>query len=148
MKNSTLAIALLSLVLLAGCTGQQPADTGGAQEQGGDTQSTAACDGVDGETHTVTYTQNGFTPQDITVEQCDTVTWESEGPRMWVASDRHPTHTDYDGTTTNQHCDGTSSSTFDACEPTPSYSFTFDKTGEWGYHNHVRAAHGGTVVVR
>ncbi|MDY6769963.1 MAG: hypothetical protein SVU88_03250, partial [Candidatus Nanohaloarchaea archaeon] len=98
------------------------------------------------ETHTVSYSSGGFTPQQITVQRCDTVRWESQGPEMWVGSDVHPTHTEYDGTGLNQHCPNDGSA-FDQCGTGSTYSFTFEQTGEWGYHNHARAAHGGTVVV-
>lgn len=65
---------------------------------------------------------------------------------MWVASAVHPTHSQYDGTSQNQHCPG--GSTFDQCGTGSTYSFTFEKTGEFGYHNHALAGHRGTVVVQ
>ncbi len=89
------------------------------------------------ETLEVVYTEDGFEPETITVSEGDTVTWEnrSEVP-MWVASDAHPAHTDYPE--------------FDAGEgfaPGGSYSFTFDRTGNWGYHDHLSSFRTGTVVV-
>lgn len=97
----------------------------------------------------VTYTNDGFSPQTIEIEQGETVTWESEGPDMWVASDVHPTHTNYAGTSRSEHCgdDSTEDVRFDSCEGVDEYSFTFTKTGEWGYHNHLLYSHSGTVVV-
>lgn len=89
------------------------------------------------ETLEVTYTEDGFEPATITVSEGDTVTWEnrSEVP-MWVASDPHPAHTDYPG--------------FDAGEgfaPGSSYSFTFDRVGSWGYHDHLSSFRTGVVIV-
>jgi putative cell wall-binding protein/plastocyanin len=95
----------------------------------------------------VTYTSDGFSPRIIEIEQGETVTWRSEGPDMWVGSNQHPTHTEYDGTSLRQHCGGGAEATFDSCEDVDTYSFTFNKTGEWGYHNHLLSSHSGTVVV-
>lgn len=96
----------------------------------------------------VYYTSEGFQPQQITIQQGDTVTWvnNASGP-MWVGSNNHPAHTKYDGTSTYQHCSGGESDTFDQCSAGDRYSFTFGKTGEWGYHNHRSAFDEGTVVV-
>ena len=101
---------------------------------------------------TVTYTGSGFSPATITVSPGTTVTFVNQtGNRMWVASDVHPTHTAYDGTSTSQHCANgapTSSSIFDQCGAGSSFSFTFTKAGTWEYHNHANSSHGGTIVVR
>ena len=68
---------------------------------------------------------------------------------MWVGSDAHPTHTQYAGTTVSEHCqDGDETSrAFDQCSVSDTYTFTFEQTGEWDYHNHVNASAGGTIVV-
>lgn len=114
-----------------------------------DTQST---NGEDEETTsepavTVTYTNDGFSPETVTITRGQTVrfTNESDGD-MWVASAVHPTHTVYPEKT-EEDCLG---SAFDACQsvaPGNSWSFTFNETGEWGYHNHRRANHTGAIVV-
>jgi plastocyanin len=99
---------------------------------------------------TVIYGAQGFSPQTITVPLGTTVTFVSQGAdEMWIASDPHPTHQGYDGTTKNQHCAvGYSGPTpFDQCSTGMSYSFTFLKAGTWGYHNHGAAGDRGTVVV-
>jgi len=99
--------------------------------------------------YTVSYTGSGFTPASITVAVGDTVTFINDsGSNMWVASILHPSHKVYGGTTLSQHCaDGSDNSAFDQCETGNSYSFTFDKIGNWKYHNHIRAGIIGTVVV-
>lgn len=44
----------------------------------------------------VTYTDSGFSPNNLTIKNGQTVTFKNEGPGdMWVASAPHPTHTDY-----------------------------------------------------
>jgi plastocyanin len=100
----------------------------------------------------VTYTKDGFSPKEITINAGDTVRFENEsGPNMWVASAFHPTHTTYSDTSLNEHCPDTDNTTFDACtnyEAGTNWDFTFTKTGEWGYHNHSRANHFGKVIVQ
>jgi plastocyanin len=102
---------------------------------------------------TITYTNNGFSPSTLTVALGTTVTFvnQSSNP-MWVASNPHPTHQGYDGTTKNTHCASgyTGPAPFDECTTVDSggtYTFTFTKTGSWGYHNHALESDGGTVVV-
>jgi plastocyanin len=99
----------------------------------------------------VTYTDSGFQPQQVTVEQGDTVIWESSSSRpMWVGSDQHPVHTEYDGSSTSEHCENqepVSTSVFDQCSSGQTFSFTFKKTGEWRYHNHKYSPHTGMVTV-
>lgn len=88
-------------------------------------------------TMTVTYTDSGFSPSTIMINQGDTVTFVNQSSRrMDVASDPHPLHTDYPG--------------FDEKEgsgPGASYSFTFDRIGQWSYHNHNMPRDKGTVNV-
>ena len=100
---------------------------------------------------TVTYTDQGFSPASVTIEQGQTVTWINQSSKdMWVASAMHPTHMAYDGTALADHCTVGVGTSFDACHvsgPTASYSFTFDKAGTWKYHNHVDASKFGTVIV-
>jgi len=96
---------------------------------------------------TVTYENGQFSPQTVTIKQGQTVRFESAGGNMWVGVDQHPTHTQYDGTSLSEHCNGGQES-FDQCESGDTYSFTFDTTGEFGYHNHVNPSAGGTVIVQ
>ena len=85
----------------------------------------------------VDYTASGFTPAEVTIKKGEMVKFvnRTEDP-MGVASAPHPVHTDYPG--------------FDQGKSSASgmneYSFTFDKVGTWGYHNHENPVHRGTVV--
>ncbi len=86
----------------------------------------------------ITYTNSGFTPKTLTVKVGDTVTFTNDSSQsMWVASNPHPTHTDYAG--------------FDAktgMSRGESYMFTFTKAGTWGFHNHLHSTDGGTIIVQ
>jgi len=86
----------------------------------------------------VSITAGGtFSPATITVKKGTTVTWtNTDGAKVWIASDPHPVHTDYPGL--DSHTD------IGAGE---SFSFTFDKVGSWTYHNHLNPTVKGTVVV-
>ena len=102
----------------------------------------------------VTLTDTGFTPSSVTINRGDAVRFVNDSSRgMWVGADEHPTHTEYDGTSTREHCvDGAAvGGTFDQCASTPrgsSWEFTFTKSGTFGYHNHTGASSVGTVIVR
>ena len=85
----------------------------------------------------IEYTDNGFVPNNVTIERGKTVSFvnKSTGP-MWVASDDHPTHTILP--------------TFDqfmGTEPGTIYQYTFDKTGDWKFHDHINPIWVGTVKV-
>ena|SRR3989338_3829672 len=98
----------------------------------------------------VEYTDaNGFTPDNIAVKIGDTVKFfnKSSG-KMWVGSDIHPTHMNYDGTGLRDHCAAGATASFDQCASGTEYSFTFTKTGSFNYHNHSRPGMKGTVTVK
>jgi plastocyanin len=101
-------------------------------------------------TATVTRTSSGFSPKTITIKKGGTVTFVNQGSGgMWIGSDEHPSHTQYDGTSRSAHCAAgyTGAKPFDQCASGNSYSFTFTKTGTFDYHNHLQATEGGVVKV-
>lgn len=116
--------------------------------------STAATTTAAGPTSTlVTYTDSGFSPKTFTVKLGTTVRFVNNSSHgMWVAVGNHPTHTLYDGTTETSHCSNgiDTTGTFDECKavgPSTVYSFTFQKTGTFPFHNHVQTSDTGTVTV-
>jgi plastocyanin len=117
------------------------------EETGSNTPAPADTSGT-----TITYTKDGFSPANLTVPVGTTVTWVNQtSDRMWVGADEHPTHREYDGSSTPEHCVNNapaSSAVFDQCSAGSTYSFTFTKTGSWDYHNHARSSHGGTITVQ
>jgi|SRR3989344_3270032 len=100
---------------------------------------------------TVTYTDSGYLPKTITIKAGTKVMFVNDSSGgMWTASAMHPTHTVYSGTALTDHCPDAENNTFDECRSNPpgsSWSFTFDKVGEWGYHNHVDASMFGKIIV-
>lgn len=85
----------------------------------------------------ITYDGARFSPSTVTVKAGTTVVFRNTGSGvMWVASNPHPTHhllPDFDAL--RAHASG------------EAYSFIFTRAGTWGYHNHLRADQGGTVIV-
>ncbi len=95
----------------------------------------------------VTYTSAGFDPKVIEIEAGESVKFVNGSNRkMWVASNVHPTHTLYPEES-DADCLGSS---FDACEEIEiggSWSFIFNKVGDWEYHDHLNPSRTGTVEV-
>jgi plastocyanin len=86
---------------------------------------------------TVVYTNDGFTPAELTVKTGTMVTFINQSDAsMWIASAPHPAHTLYPE--------------FDekaSVAKGGSYSFTFDKVGTHPYHNHVLLGKYGKIIV-
>ncbi len=93
----------------------------------------------------VTHTDSGYSPSTLRVKVGENVTFKnSSSNSMWTAADFHPTHRAYPTT------GGCLGSTFDACkgvQPNDSWSFKFDITGTWKYHDHLTPDHTGMIVV-
>lgn len=99
---------------------------------------------------TITYDGTSFSPASVTIKQGQSVTFVNKSSSsMWVASDPHPIHNGYDGTTRDEHCAPgyTGPAPFDECSTATSYTYTFTKVGSWGYHNHANHAAAGTITV-
>lgn len=87
---------------------------------------------------TVTYDGTSFSPNTITLNKGDTIKFVNNSSKgMWVASDPHPQHTIYPSF--DEKSSAGSSGT---------YSFTFDRVGTWGFHNHQNPSARGTIIVR
>lgn len=79
----------------------------------------------------------GYEPNIVTIQQGDTVSFVNDSEEFhWPASDLHPTHGIY--------------AAFDSREPIPPgeiWSFTFERVGEWTFHDHLRANYIGLITV-
>lgn len=85
----------------------------------------------------VTLTNNGFSPDSITVHKGETVTFKTKrGVSFWPASNTHPSHGIYPEFDPKR-----------ALSSDESWSFTFTKPGRWGYHDHLTPSMTGTVIV-
>lgn len=100
----------------------------------------------------ITIDEAGFSPSEITIEPHTTVTFTNTGSKNhWPATDSHPSHTNYDGTSLTEHCSKDSDiASFDSCTgiaPGESWSYTFEKVGSFAYHDHLWSHLGGTITV-
>ena len=90
-----------------------------------------------GKEYTIALTDDGFLAQEITIEQGDSVKFiTTRGKEFWPTSNLHPSHAIYPE--------------FDPhgpILPDGSWSFRFDRIGEWHYHDHVRSYFTGTIYV-
>lgn len=87
--------------------------------------------------NTVTITASGFSPSTITISVGEMVMWvNNDIKNHWPASDPHPQHTDYSGFDSLGISSGSS------------WSFKFNATGTWNYHDHNLPTRKGTVVVQ
>ncbi|OGG60513.1 hypothetical protein A2765_06405 [Candidatus Kaiserbacteria bacterium RIFCSPHIGHO2_01_FULL_56_24] len=101
-------------------------------------------------TASVSYDGIAFSPASVTIARGGTVNFtDSTGATMWVASNVHPSHTNYDSTSRADHCATgyTGAKPFDQCAKGSSFSFTFDKAGTFEYHDHANSSATGVVIV-
>jgi len=84
----------------------------------------------------ITYSDDGFSPGDITVNEGEEVVIiNNSSEALDFASDDHPTHQ------TNSELN------VGLIEPGERDSFSPSK-GEWGYHDHLNSSATGTITVR
>ena len=85
----------------------------------------------------IVLTDGGFTPATITLRKGGTVTFSTNVARpFWPASNDHPTHLIYPA--------------FDPKQPVAAnstWSFTFVRVGDWGFHDHLRSYFTGDIHV-
>ncbi len=145
MNKSYLVVGAVVIVVLLGVYLMKPQKSTQMTKPSAE-QSATTTQPTSGETGTmmkkaaavIKYTDNGFVPKSVTIKKGETVEWDNETTdSMWVASSPHPQHTDYPG--------------FDQLKGAgkgESYSFTFDKAGNWKYHNHLDPKDYGVVIVQ
>jgi plastocyanin len=87
--------------------------------------------------HIITLTDKGFEPSAVTIKKGETVAFVTNTKNLfWPASNLHPSHLIYPE--------------FDPQEPVQpdeAWSFTFEKTGEWKFHDHLAPYFTGTITV-
>lgn len=88
--------------------------------------------------YTITYSDTGFSPARIEIPAGSKVRFANNAnTNMWVASAVHPTHQALPG--------------FDELKGEVKgsvYEYTFAKTGEWKFHDHLKPEMRGVVLVK
>lgn len=89
-----------------------------------------------GETATITYTNNGFSPANLSVKAGTKITVKNDSSStLQFDSDPHPQHTDNPELNAGNIDSGESK------------TFTVTKTGSHGFHNHLRSSDTGILTV-
>ncbi len=96
--------------------------------------------------------ENGFSPSKLNISIGTKVIFENVGlEKHWPAGDDHPSHTLYDGTNLKTHCDVSSVlKSFDSCsgiDEGDTWSFVFEKEGEFSFHDHLWPQFTGEIIV-
>ncbi len=86
--------------------------------------------------NTVWIVNGNFNPSVVTVSEGETVTWVNKDEiKRQVASDPHPSHDALPGLVS------------DELEQGQSFTYTFEQSGEWLYHDNLNPIKKGKVVV-
>jgi len=89
------------------------------------------------EVATLTYANEGFSPDEITVSANETIRVVNQSSTVLdFSSDPHPTHTNNPELNVGDIAPGESA------------TFTISKSGTWGFHNHYAPNHHGNVIVK
>lgn len=89
------------------------------------------------ESHTVMLTEDGFSPEDLTINKGDAIVFATNRNQpFWPASNLHPTHQIYPEFDPRE-----------PIEPDKSWQFTFTKVGNWKYHDHLAPLYKGVIKV-
>jgi plastocyanin len=100
----------------------------------------------------IKITANGFEPKEVEITKGTKVTWINEQSNpSWPASDVHPTHEVYPGSSIKKCGTPEQDKIFDACRGLKQgeiWSFIFNEVGEWYYHDHLKPSWKGEIVVK
>ena len=84
----------------------------------------------------VIVNKDGFSPQSLTIKRGETVIWINQsGDTVTVNSDPHPTHNLYRFLNRGEF------------PSSSSVQVTFEQTGIYVYHNHLKPSQTGTIIV-
>ncbi len=151
MGAGIIIAGILALLIIGGIfliNGDDLQDTNNV----GDTPRETTSGSTSGETHQVEMSSTGFSPQRLEIRVGDRVTFSVVGSgQYWPASNVHPTHEVYPGTSIRKCGNAAEGSIFDACrglQQGSQFSFVFNEAGTWAYHDHLNPRLTGVIVVR
>lgn len=144
--GAVLIIVGVALLLwsLSGNSAEAPAveesqnQTNASQEQQDDTalENDATTESPKAEETTITFTNNGFSPAELSVKKGTIVTIVNDSSvQVQFSSDDHPTHRLNEGMN------------LPVLSPGQSDSFVAEEVGEWGFHDHIDDSLTGTITV-
>lgn len=90
-----------------------------------------------GETYIIEMASGGFSPSELAIQRGDTIVWQNIDEEFrWPASNIHPTHEIYPEFDPD-----------DPIGPGTSWRFTFRRSGEWQFHDHLQPRYIGVITV-
>jgi plastocyanin len=99
----------------------------------------------------IDITEDGFSPKTVTIKAGQKIIFKNtDTVKHWPASNEHPTHTTYPGSSISKCGTAEESNIFDSCrglENGESYSFIFVNKGGWNYHDHLNPSMKGTIKI-
>lgn len=100
-------------------------------------QTSRACPKINATDQNIVMKEESFEPETLTIQKCTKVIFKNQDKvARWPASNLHPTHGIYPE--------------FDPLEPVKAgedWSFVFDKSGNWKYHDHLFPSIRGVIIV-
>ena len=118
-------------------TNETPSATSSAETSTPDKEESEESSGV----NTITFSDSGYNPPSLTVKTGESVTWVNSSRSITqIGSASHPTH--------NINREITGNNFVIELAPGESAKVQLTKTGEWGYHNHLRPSMTGTITVQ
>lgn len=164
MKKTVMIISLISILALfiLGCTSKAPETVPVAAPlppideptmEETSIEETAPAEEIEAASENrVEMVSAGFNPKTISISRGETVTFiNKDSTAHWPASNLHPTHTTYPGSSIQKCGTADEAATFDACKSLAEgeqYSFTFTRVGTWPYHDHLNPSKSGVIVVK
>lgn len=134
-KNILVAVSLVLVVIIAGwyfLQGQKSYNTTTPSP----VQESASSSSAEVKKNTVTITNNGFSPQNITIKVGESVNWINiDSESHTVNSSAHPAHSDYLPLNIGVIVSGESK------------SLVFPDKGVFKYHDHLNSSLAGMVIV-
>lgn len=127
------AVIVFALVISA-CSKYASQNTNSSTTQQQSTSSSVAA------AVTITFSDQGVTPAQVTVKSGETVQWVNNSSKaVSVASDPHPIHT--------ANLELTNGQFVAQLAPGASVTLTLTKKGTWGFHDHLSPSVKGKVTV-
>lgn len=162
MKKALLfGIVTISLLLLmVGCTPQAPPAVPTPAPAAPPTTEPAAVEelpvveapATSGNSYTIEITPTGFNPKTLIIKVGDAVTFVNRDTVLhWPASNVHPVHNTYPGSSIKKCGTSEEKNIFDACkglEEGEEFTFTFNSVGTWPFHDHLHVSKAGVIIVK
>jgi plastocyanin len=136
MKKAAVIIAGLAVIAFAGMVFLNRPDEQGPKTSSASNDTRAPEAESPAAEHTIIYTDSGFSPSSLRVKSGDRITIRNNSSGfVEFASDPHPVHT----SNTELNAGGIG--------PGENGTFTAERRGTFGYHNHLNETQTGTLIV-